>query len=229
MDFLAPKTALMLLTVSALSSVAFTGCLNSDARETATIQKDQMPYFNTPDFTPQFFNKPSEAAIMITHRIADFSLHNQYGEMVSRNDLTGKIHVADFFFTSCGSICPRMTNNMKIVANAYGNDSDVVMLSYTVTPWQDSVPVLKDYAEYNAINYDNWHLLTGPKSEIYTLARQSYFAEQELGFTKDSTEFLHTEHFILVDKTGRIRGIYNGTIQLDIEQLVQDIELLRQE
>ncbi len=229
MDFLAPKTVLMLLTASVLSSVAFTGCLNSDARETSTMQKDQMPYFNTPDFTPHFFNKPSEAAIMITHRIAHFSLQNQNGEVITRNDLTGKIHVADFFFTSCGSICPRMTDHMKLVANAYGNDSDVVMMSYSVTPWQDSVPVLKNYAEGKDINFDNWHFLTGPKSEIYNLARQSYFAEQELGFTKDSTEFLHTEHFILVDKTGRIRGIYNGTIQLDVEQLIADIELLRRE
>jgi protein SCO1 len=229
MDFLARKTALMLLTVSVVSSVAMTGCLDSNAKETATIQKDRMPYFNTPDFTPQFFNKPEEAAIMVTHRVAHFSLQNQNGDIITRNDLTGKIHVADFFFTSCGSICPRMTNNMKLVANAYGNDTDIVMMSYSVTPWQDSVSVLKDYAEYHGITYDNWHLLTGPKGEIYTLARQSYFAEQELGYTKDSTEFLHTEHFILVDKTGRIRGIYNGTIQLDVEQLVADIELLRQE
>lgn len=226
---MAPKTALMLLTVSAISCAAFTACQTSDAREAQTILKDQMPYFNSPDFTPQFFNKPSEAAIMVTHRIADFSLQDQNGDLFSRADLTGKIHVADFFFTGCGSICPRMTTNMKLVDNAYKNDSDVVLLSYSVTPWQDSVPVLKNYAEYQGINSPNWHLLTGPKSEIYTLARQSYFAEQELGFTKDSTEFLHTEHFILVDKTGRIRGIYNGTIPLDVEQLIQDIRLLKEE
>ena len=229
MDFLAPKTALMWLTASVLSVIAFTACQTSDAREAATIQKDQMPYFNTPDFTPQFFNKPSEATPKVDHHIADFSLTNQNGEVITQKDLEGKIHVADFFFTRCGGICPRMTNNMKLVANAYGNDSDVVMMSYSVTPWEDSVSILKQYAEYQGINWNNWHLLTGSKSEIYTLARQSYFAEQELGFTKDSTEFLHTEHFILVDKTGRIRGIYNGTIQLDVEQLVSDIELLRQE
>lgn len=226
---MAPKTALMLLTVSALSSAAFTGCQTSDAREAQTIQKDQMPYFNSPDFTPQFFNKPSEAAIMISHRIGEFSLLDQNGELFTRADVTGKVHVANFFFTSCGSICPRMTTNMKLIDNAYRNDSDVVLLSYSVTPWQDSVAALKNYAEYQGINSPNWHLLTGPKSEIYTLARQSYFAEQELGFTKDSTEFLHTEHFLLVDKTGRIRGIYNGTIQLDVEQLIQDIGLLKQE
>lgn len=226
---MARKTALMLLTVSALSGIAFTACQTSDAREAQTIQKDQMPYFNSPDFTPQFFNKPSEAAIMVTHRIAEFSLHDQNGDLITRADVTGKIHVADFFFTGCGSICPRMTGNLKLVDNAYKNDTDVVLLSYSVTPWQDSVPVLKNYAEYQGINSPNWHLLTGPKSEIYTLARQSYFAEQELGFTKDSTEFLHTEHFILVDKTGRIRGIYNGTIQLDVEQLIADIRLLKEE
>lgn len=229
MDFMAPKTALMLLTASVLSTVTFTSCQNSDAREMQIIQKDQMPYFNSPDFTPQFFNKPSEAAIMVTHRIGDFSLQDQNGEVFSRVDVTGKIHVADFFFTSCGSICPRMTNNMKLVEEAFRNDTGVALLSYSVTPWQDSVPVLKEYAEYQGITSPNWHLLTGPKSEIYTLARRSYFAEQEIGFTKDSTEFLHTEHFILVDKTGRIRGIYNGTIQLDVEQLIADIKLLKLE
>lgn len=229
MDFLAHKTALMLLTVSALSSVTLNSCHNSDAYETALVEKDQMPYFNSPDFTPQFFNKPSEAAIEITHRIADFSLRDQNGNLFSRADVTGKIHIADFFFTSCGSICPRMTGHMKLVDDAYRSDTNVVLLSYSVTPWQDSVSVLHDYAANNGISATNWHLLTGPKSEIYTLARQSYFAEQELGFTKDSTEFLHTEHFILVDKTGRIRGIYNGTIQLDVEQLIADIRLLEEE
>lgn len=223
------KTALMWLTASALSAIALSSCQNSDARETTIMQKDQMPYFNTPDFTPCFFNTREDAAAQITHRIGDFALTDQNGETFSHLDLTGKIHVADFFFTACGSICPRMTNHMKLIDKAFHNDTNVVLLSYSVTPWQDSVAVLSTYAANNGISSANWHLLTGPKSEIYTLARQSYFAEQELGFTKDSTEFLHTEHFILVDETGRIRGIYNGTIQLDVEQLVADIELLKQE
>jgi protein SCO1 len=106
---------------------------------------------------------------------------------------------------------------MKQVQNAFQKNDDVVMLSYSVTPWLDSVTRLKDYADHNEITSPNWHLLTGNKGNIYTLARQSYFAEEDLGFTSDSTDFLHTEHILLVDKTKRIRGIYNGTLKLEIE------------
>jgi protein SCO1/2 len=140
-----------------------------------------------------------------------------------------KIHIASFIFTRCESICPVMTKHLKLLQDEFKNKNEVVILSYSVTPWIDSVARLKEYADANEITSPNWHLLTGSKSEIYTLARQSYFAEEDLGFTKDSTEFLHTEHILLVDKTKRIRGIYNGTLQLEIEQLIRDINLLKDE
>jgi protein SCO1 len=159
-------------------------------------QEPQLPYYNTAAFT------------------------------ITQADIEGKIHVANFIFTRCGSICPIMTKHMKLVQNAFQKNDDVVMLSYSVTPWLDSVARLKDYANNNAITSPNWHLLTGNKGDIYTLARQSYFAEEDLGFTKDSTDFLHTEHILLVDKTKRIRGIYNGTLQLEIEQMIKDIQTL---
>ena len=104
-----------------------------------------------------------------------------------------------------------------------------MLLSYSVTPWLDSVKILNDYAKRYKVTNPNWHFLTGSKSEIYTLARQSYFAEEDLGFTKDSTNFLHTEHFLLIDKNKRIRGIYNGTLELEINQLIKDIAILRKE
>ena len=144
-------------------------------------------------------------------------------------DIEGKIHVANFIFTSCGSICPTMTRHLKLVQDEFRSDTTVVLLSYSVTPWIDTVDKLKIFADKNGINSTNWHLLTGNKSEIYTLARQSYFAEEDLGFTKDSTEFLHTEHVLLVDKNKRIRGIYNGTLQLEAEQLIEDIKTLTKE
>jgi len=102
-------------------------------------------------------------------------------------------------------------------------------LSYSVTPWIDSTQKLKKYAEFYNIIPGKWHLLTGDKSKIYELARKSYFAEEEIGFTKDSTEFLHTEHFVLVDASGRIRGIYNGTLSLETERLIGDIRKLQSE
>ena len=105
----------------------------------------------------------------------------------------------------------------------------MVILSYNVTPWLDSVDRLKKYALNKQITDPNWHLLTGSKSEIYELARQSYFTEEDLGFTKDSADFLHSEHVLLVDKNGHLRGIYNCTLQLEIEQLQKDINLLLKE
>lgn len=189
-------------------------------------ERSVLPYYNTPDFTPHFIESTDEVGQKITHTIDSFSFTDQAGEKITLAAIEGKIHVANFIFTSCGSICPVMTKHMKLVQEKFGNRPDVVVLSYSVTPWIDDVKRLKKYAGENEITSPNWHLLTGKKSEIYTLARQSYFAEEDLGFTKDSTEFLHTEHVLLVDHSKRIRGIYNGTLQLEIEQMIRDIEKL---
>ncbi|WP_225309655.1 SCO family protein [Larkinella humicola] len=188
-----------------------------------------LPYYNTPDFTPVFIGTADRVAEKIPHTIGDFSFRDQNGATISQSDIEGKIHVADFFFSSCGVICPTMTKHLKLVEKAFPNDKKLVLLSYSVTPWIDSVARLKKYSQANDIQSENWHLLTGRKSEIYQLARQSYFAEEELGYNKDSTEFLHTEHFLLVDKQKRIRGIYNGTLELEIQQLIADIKTLQQE
>lgn len=190
---------------------------------------EQLPYYNTPDFTPVFIENPKNATDSISHQIADFAFTDQDGQTISEKDIEGKVHVANFIFTSCGSICPIMTQNLKKAGARYENDSNVVFLSFSVTPWMDSVPQLKAYQQNNDITNPNWHFLTGSKEKIYHLARTSYFAEEDLGFTKDSTEFLHTEHVLLVDKTKRIRGIYNGTLKLDIDQLMADIETLSKE
>ncbi len=195
-----------------------------------TTTKDQpLPYFNTPDFTPVFLTSTADRNTKITHTITSFSFEDQDGKHITNKDIDGKIHVANFIFTSCGSICPKMTKSMTKVSDAFAKDNNVVLLSYSVTPWIDTKEVLKQYKERNKINNPNWHFLTGDKAEIYKLARQSYFAEEDIGFTKDSSEFLHTEHFILVDKSQRIRGIYNGTLELDIQNLVKDIQTLKRE
>jgi protein SCO1 len=188
-----------------------------------------LPYFNTPDFTPIFLASTAEKTAKITHTIAPFSFEDQDGNSITNNAVKGKIHVANFIFTSCASICPKMTNSMNKVSDAFIKDNDVVMLSFSVTPWIDTKEVLKRYKENHKITNNNWHFLTGNKADIYKLARQSYFAEEDLGFTKDSSEFLHTEHFILVDKSQRIRGIYNGTLELDMQNLINDIKSLKKE
>ncbi len=194
-----------------------------------SAEVERLPYYNTPDFTPVFLASPSEVDESIPHQISSFSLTDQDGEVVTEKDIEGKIHVANFIFTSCGSICPTMTRHLKLVQDEFRNDDNVVLLSYSVTPWIDTVKKLGEFADKYGIDSSNWHLLTGNKGEIYTLARQSYFAEEDLGFTRDSTEFLHTEHVLLIDKDKRIRGIYNGTLQLEAEQLIKDIKKLTKE
>lgn len=189
-------------------------------------QSPQLPYYNEADFTPIFVKNKKDVANKIPHQIANFAFLNQDSTLITEKNIEGKIHVANFIFTSCGSICPTMTRNMKIVSDSLKNEKSLSFLSYSVTPWIDKPNILKKFKEKNQIQNKNWHFLTGKKSSIYQLARQSYFAEEDLGFSKDSTEFLHTEHFILVDKNKRIRGIYNGTLTLEMQQLIQDIRTL---
>jgi protein SCO1/2 len=188
-----------------------------------------LPYYNTADFTPLFLETKKDVTSKITHTIIPFSFMNQDSNIISDKNIAGKIHVANFIFTSCGNICPVMTEQMGRVAKAFQNDTSVVILSYSVTPWIDTPEKLKKYKELKGVKKDNWYFLTGNKADIYSLARRSYFAEEDLGFTKDSTQFLHTEHFVLVDGSKRIRGIYNGTLQLEAEQLIKDIKLLKSE
>ena len=188
---------------------------------------NQLPYYNSPDFDPVFLEDITSLEKKITHKIEDFVFTDNNGNSFGSKDLKGKIHVANFIFTSCTHICPKMTTNMVEVEKKFQNNPGVSLVSFTVTPWLDSPEVLNRYKKEFTLNSENWHFLTGDKNKIYSLARKSYFAEEEIGFTKDSTDFLHTEHFLLVDENLRIRGIYNGTLGLEMEQLIKDIYLLK--
>lgn len=186
----------------------------------ACSQEEKVPYYNTADLTPSWKNSDEK------HTIADFSFTNQNGTTVTNSTFEGKYYVASFFFTVCPGICPKINANMKTVADRYAENDMVKFISHSVTPYVDSVPKLKEYAEMHHINSSQWHLVTGGKAEIYKLARRSYFAEEEIGFNADSTEFLHTERFVLIDKNKQIRGVYNGTVALEMERLITDIDLL---
>lgn len=199
---------------------------------TACSQKQEearLPYYNSADFTPLFLQSEQEVNTKVKHTLKTFSFLDQDRKTITDKNIAGKIHVANFVFTSCGNICPVMTEQMNRVSKAFQNDPSVVILSYSVTPWIDTPEKLKAYKTGKGIRNDNWHFLTGDKASIYSLARTSYFAEESMGFTKDSTQFLHTEHFVLVDSSKRIRGIYNGTLQLEAEQLIKDIKRLKEE
>jgi protein SCO1/2 len=159
------------------------------------------------------------------HTISDFSLINQNGDTITEAFYDDKIYVADFFFTTCQSICPIMTKNMKEVQDKLINDKEILLLSHSVTPEIDSVEQLKRYAISNQINDDKWNLVTGDKKQIYNLARKSYLAVEDdpLG----NYDMIHTENFMLIDKKKQIRGFYDGTLESEIIRLLDDIEILK--
>lgn len=162
------------------------------------------------------------------HKIAPFNLTNQNGETITEQDYQDKIYVADFFFTTCPTICPKMTANMGQLQNEFLEDSKVKFLSYSVTPQIDSVQQLKKYAVEKGVNDSKWNLLTGDKKIIYSLARKSYLAVKEDG-DGGPFDMIHTENFILVDPEKRIRGFYDGTDLESMQTLITDISILKEE
>ncbi len=159
------------------------------------------------------------------HTVADFSLINQNGETVTQEDYRGKIYIADFFYTTCPSICPIMTKNMADIQRRTKDDDDVMLLSHSVTPQIDSVAQLKKYALEKGVDDLKWNLVTGDKKQIYELARKSYLAVKEDG-NGGPFDMIHTENFILVDKQRRIRGFYDGTKKEDVDKLMKDLAIL---
>ena len=159
------------------------------------------------------------------HTISDFSLTNQNGKIITQADYKDKIYIADFFFTTCPTICPIMTKNMAAIQERLKTD-DVLLLSHSVTPQIDSVAQLKKYALEKGVDDSTWNLVTGDKKQIYELARKSYLAVKTDG-DGGPFDMIHTENFILVDKEKRIRGFYDGTKMEDVEKLLSDLEILQ--
>lgn len=199
----------------------FISCKNKQAEE-------GLPFINKPDFTPEWIDRDDPAYASI-HSVPAFSFIDQDGKTITEETVKGKIYVTDFFFTRCGSICPKMTTHMKLLQEKFKNNPDVIFLSHSVTPELDSVQALKEYAEENGIISGKWHLLTGDKEKIYSIARREYFAGDTIGYYQTGDEFLHTENFILVDKQRRVRGVYNGTLALEMDRLSEDINTLLKE
>ena len=158
------------------------------------------------------------------HKISNFKMTNQNNELVTEKNYDNTIYVADFFFTTCPSICPIMTGNMVFLQNKLEGE-DVMFASFSVTPEIDSVEVLKKYAIEKGVDDNRWNLMTGDKKEIYTLARKSYLVAKE-NPNAGSHDMIHTENFVLVDKEKRIRGYYDGTSIDDMNLLLSDIEIL---
>jgi len=209
-----------------------TSCKEQVKKENIKVEETSrvayLPYYSDESFTPHWLT-PNSTEEKSFHKIPDFTMVNQLGETVSQKTFDDKIYIADFFFTTCPGICLKMTGNMVKVQEAFKDDPEVLLLSHSVTPSIDSVPVLKNYADKNGVLENKWHLVTGDKTEIYNLGRNQYFVENDLGVPKDINDFLHTENFLLVDKNKHIRGIYNGLNRASIAQLITDIKALKLE
>ena len=186
--------------------------------------KKQLPIYNPMDFNSKLVDK-SVRNINRNHTVSDFNLINQNGVSVTSKEYENKIYVVDFFFTTCQSICPIMTNNMLKIQSEFINNDDIMLLSISVTPEIDNIKVLKDYTIEKGINDSKWNITNGSKKHIYDLARKSYFAVVDQG-DGSIQDFIHTPNFILVDTKNQIRGIYDGTTESEISRLIKDINIL---
>ena len=191
------------------------------------IQKKTLPVFNPADINPQLVDASLQGVNKL-HRAGDFNLLDQDGKEVSQHHFKGKIYVTDFFFATCPTICPKMATQMTRVYEEFKLNEHILLLSHTVMPEKDSVPVLKAYAEDLGVDATKWKFVTGDKKQIYSLARKTYFAAVTEG-DGGVDDFIHTENFVLVDKEKRLRGFYDGTSEKDVDRLIEDIYTLLSE
>ncbi len=177
---------------------------------------------------PVYGPKYSKSSNSNAHTIKQFCFINQHGESISQEVIKNKIFVCDYFFTTCKSICPIMSNQMERVQNHYANNNNIIILSHTVDPEEDSVSILLEYANKHHAIKGKWHFLTGDKKSLYNLARESYLLDNETG-NGDEHDFIHTDKFALIDWKGRIRGYYVGTNSVEVSKLITDISILLDE
>lgn len=190
----------------------------------ALVPKKSLPVFGPSDVNPELVDSTVQH-VGKNHRIQDFKFVNQYADTITQQDYQDCIYVADFFFTTCPTICPIMTKNMEMLQEKIKSFPNVKILSHTVTPEIDSVPVLKIYADKHHAIKGKWNLVTGNKKEIYYMARQSYLAVKTTT-SSELYDMVHTENFVLVDSKRRVRGFYDGTDKKEIDRLFEDIKWL---
>ncbi|WP_037318558.1 SCO family protein [Salegentibacter sp. Hel_I_6] len=194
---------------------------------TLLTPEERLPVFQ-PDMVNAELVDSTVQHVRKYHTVKDFELFNQNGDTITQDFYEDKIYVADFFFTTCLTICPVMTDHMLEIQQKIKDDPEVLLLSHTVFPKTDSVPVLKAYAEEKGVIDEKWNLVTGDKKHIYELARKSYLASKSNG-DGGPYDMIHTENFVLVDKEKRIRGFYDGTDAEAIKDLMHDIKVLKEE
>ena len=199
---------------------------------TTTTSTMSLPYYNEASFSPKWYASPDVVPADF-HSIPAFTLQDQTGQTITEATFEDKIYIANFFFTACPGICPMTMTNMKRLQSAFEEDDAILLLSHSVTPGQDNIPALQKFAEKTQVLHNKWHLATGSMADIYSLGKNAYFAEEDLGneeAAKSREEaFLHTESFLLIDKNRRIRGIYNGMNTASVSQLIEDVARLKAE
>lgn len=189
---------------------------------------DSLPFYNSKEFTPHWI-KPNSAELKGFHKIPPFSFINQDGENITERSFENQIYVAGFFFSTCPGICPTIRSKLSKVQDKFIDDPSVKILQHSIRPSSDTVETLKQYADYHKIKSGKWHLVTGKKEAIYSLAKGAYFASEDLGNIQNTNDFLHTESILLIDQNRHIRGIYNGLNSASMSYLLNDIEALKTE
>lgn len=199
---------------------------------TKSKQKEEaLPIYNPIDLDPEVVD-PELLRVGRGHTIGSFTFTNQEEKTITQKEVEGKVYVVEYFFTTCGTICPVMNKQMQRVQKAHSGKKDFKILSFTVNPEVDDVAQMKLYADTHHADNDQWWFLTGKKEKLYELARKSFFVlkpaeAQNLGDA--GSDFIHTNNFVLVDRKMRIRGYYDGTNTQEVDKLIKDIDLLLEE
>ena len=188
-------------------------------------RESSLPYYVSEQLTPEWMSDDAVNDSSM-HRIAEFRLINQRKQAITDRSLNGKISIAHFFFTECAGVCPKTQPNLARVLTKFPDDGRIQIFSHSVKPEDDSVPELIAYAAEHHVVDPRWNFLTGSRVEIERLAKDSYFANLNDGRSYGVEDLVHTETVFLVDPHGRIRGVYNGTLELDMNRLVEDIRVL---
>ena len=194
-------------------------------------EKKKLPFINPIDISEEMVD-PELLRLGYGHKIGNFAFLDQNGNTVTQNDVKGKVFVAEYFFTTCQTICPIMNKQMQRVHEAYRKNDEVNILSFTVNPEIDTVEQMKRYADEHKADGKKWHFLTGEKDKLYELARKSFFVLKPAESQNQGdvgSDFIHTNNFVLVDQKLRIRGYYDGTNSKEVDRLIKDIDLLLNE
>lgn len=232
------RLRIILFAIIALIGISIAGFINlvhySDEPDATSnrSENNRLRVYSPADVNPMLVD-PSLQDKSKDHSIGEFSFLNQLGDTITKKDVEGKIFVTDYFFTTCGGICPKMTTQLQRVQKEFADDPNFLILSHTVNPSIDSVETLYKYANRFEADSSKWWFLTGPKKELYTMARKSYLIvpdEADPNFEHGGeSDFLHTENFVLIDPDGRIRGFYDGTNPEEINELFRDVYDLQKE